>query len=260
MEALLEAALRLTAPLLIAALGELIVQRSGTVNIGIEGTMLTGAFAGFAVAVASGSAWLGVGGAALAGCGVGMLFAHLAVRRGIDQIVVGMAVNLLALGGTGLAARALYAGAPPVAPPLQPWLGHPPFVGLGLLLAVAAGLGLALTRPGLRLPRSASRRGPQTPRGWTWRAPARRRSWSARPSRESPAPALSLALSDTFTEGMTAGRGFIALAIVIFGRWVCGRGHAGGALLRSGDGAAVPAAGPRRERSVPGLPDAPLRP
>ena len=71
MEALLEAALRLAAPLLIAALGELIVERAGGVNIGIEGMMLGGAFAGFATAVATDSAGAGVLAAALAGLAVG---------------------------------------------------------------------------------------------------------------------------------------------------------------------------------------------
>ena len=116
MEALFEAAVRLAAPLLLAALGELLVERSGVVNIGVEGTMLTGAFVGFAVAVATGSAGLGVGAATLAGCAVGALFAFFAIARGTDQIVVGMAINLLALGATGLATRALYAGATPSGP------------------------------------------------------------------------------------------------------------------------------------------------
>ena len=65
MEALLEAALRLAAPLLLAALGELVIERAGLIDIGIEGTMLTGAFAGFVVAVASGSALAGVAAAAV---------------------------------------------------------------------------------------------------------------------------------------------------------------------------------------------------
>ena len=108
MEVLIEATLRLAAPLLLAALGELVVERAGVINIGIEGTMLTGAFAGFAIAAATGSPLAGVGGAALAGAGVGVLFGAFAVLRRVDQIVVGMAVNLLALGATGLGARALY--------------------------------------------------------------------------------------------------------------------------------------------------------
>ena len=234
MEALLEAAVRLTAPLLLAALGELIVERAGVVNIGVEGTMLTGAFVGFAAAVASDSAGLGVAAAALAGCAVSALFAFFAIARGTDQIVVGMAVNLLAVGATGLAARALYAGATPSGPTLPsaaipfagdlPFFGpalftHTPFVYAAFGLALAVGFALTRTRAGLRLravgevARAADAEGVPVARvrvvavvlgsGLMGIAGA----------------ALSLAQSDTFTEGMTAGRGFIALAVVIFGRW-----------------------------------------
>jgi ABC-type uncharacterized transport system permease subunit len=234
MEALLEAAVRLAAPLLLAALGELIVERAGVINIGVEGTMLTGAFVGFAVGVASDSAGLGVAAAAFAGCAVGALFAFFAIARGTDQIVVGMAVNLLAVGATGLAARALYVGATPSGPTLSsaalpfagdlPFLGpalfaHTPFVYAAFGLALVIGFALTRTRPGLRLravgevARAADAEGVPVARvrlvavvlgsGLAGIAGA----------------ALSLAQSDTFTEGMTAGRGFIALAVVIFGRW-----------------------------------------
>ena len=150
MEALLEAALRLAAPLLLAALGELVIERAGLIDIGIEGTMLTGAFAGFVVAVASGSPLAGVAAAACAGVAVGALFAAFAVLGRVDQIVVGTAVNLLALGATGAASRALYGGAPPSAPTLGPlaagplaelpWLGallfaQTAFLHAGLLLS-----------------------------------------------------------------------------------------------------------------------------
>jgi len=241
MEALLEAAVRLAAPLALAALGELVVERAGIVNIGIEGMMLTGAFAGFAVAVATGSPLAGAAAAAAAGAGAGLLFAAFAVVRKADQIVVGMAVNLLALGATGVASRVLYAGAPPAGPllaPLEvpalvelPVLGpalfrQPPFVMAALLVALAVGLALARTRPGLRLravgesARAADAQGVSVDRvratalvvGGLLAGIA--------------GGALTLAQTDTFSEGMTAGRGFIALTCVIVGRW-----HAGGVLL-----------------------------
>ena len=234
MEALIEAALRLAAPLLLAALGELVIERAGLIDIGIEGTMLTGAFAGFVVAVASGSALAGVAAAACAGVAVGGLFAAFTVLGRVDQIVVGTAVNLLALGATGVGSRALYGGAPPSAPTLGPvvqgplgelpWLGallfsQTAFLHAGLLLTLAVGFGLARTLPGLRLravgesARAADAEGVSVPRlrilavliGSSLAGVA--------------GAALSLAQSDSFTEGMTAGRGFIALAIVIFGRW-----------------------------------------
>jgi len=223
MEALLEAALRLATPLLLAALGELLVERAGMVNIGTEGTMLFGAFAGFALAFATGSPALG----ALAGLGVGAAvgaaFAFFSVTRAIDQIVVGTAINLLALGGTGVAARAFYAGGVP---------SGPTFAGLDLLggglsvytplavsLAIAIGIFFARTRPGLRWRAVGESARAADVEG----ARVARLRWVAALSGGALAglagSSLSLVQSNTFTEGMTAGRGFIALAIVIFGRW-----------------------------------------
>jgi simple sugar transport system permease protein len=162
------------------------------------------------------------------------------VRR-TDQIVVGMAVNLLALGATGLGARALYAGAVPSAPRLpvlalpglaelplvgRAFFAQTPFVYTALLLALAIGLFLARSRPGLRLravgesARAADAEGVSVER--TRIAAVLVGSSLAGLA----GAALTLAQSGTFTEGMTAGRGFIALAVVIFGRW-----HAGGCVL-----------------------------
>jgi len=233
MEALVEATLRLAAPLLLAALGELLVQRAGLVNIGIEGTMLFGAFAGFAAAVATGSPAVGVLAGAGAGCAASAVFAWQSVVRRSDQIVVGMAVNLLALGLTGMASRALWAGAPPAAPTvgilalpglaelplLGPLFAQTPFVYAGLALAACAGFFLGHTRAGLRLRAVGESAGAADAEG----VPVLRVRFGAVLVGGALAgvagAALPLALADTFTEGMTSGRGFIALAVVIFGRW-----------------------------------------
>ncbi len=234
MEALLEAAVRLAVPLLLAALGELIIERSGIINIGTEGLMLCGAFGGFAIAVASGSVWLGAAGGGAAAACVGVLFAYFVVVRRADQIVVGTAINLLALGATGLAVRALYPGMAPVSPtfgtvavPLLselPVIGgalfrQTPYVYLCLLITPLLAFALARSRPGLRLravgecARAADAEGVGVSR--TRFAAVLLGSLLAGLA----GSALSLAQSNTFTEGMTAGRGFIALTIVIFGRW-----------------------------------------
>jgi ABC-type uncharacterized transport system permease subunit len=240
-EALLEAAVRLAAPLLIAAAGELVVERAGVVNIGIEGMMLTGAFAAFAVAVATGSPTAGAAAGVLAAATLGALFALATLWGRADQIVAGTAVNLLALGATGLAHRALHGGqvlTAPTAPVLEvPLLAELPFAGaalfrqsafvhLGLALAVAVGFVLARTRPGLALravgesARAADAEGVRVARvRWLavlFGAAAAGLAGSV----------LTLSQANVFTEGMTSGRGFIALAVVIFGRW-----HAGGIAL-----------------------------
>ncbi len=233
MEDLLVATLRLAAPLLFAALGELLVERAGVLNIGIEGMMLVGACSAFAVAVATGSPAAGLTAGAAAGCVLAAVFAFFAVHRGADQIVVGTALNLFAAGATGLLARSLYGGAAPTAPavpafapPLAsvPWVGpvlfaQPAPIAASLLLAVLVALFLSQTRAGLRL-RAV---------GESARA-ADTEAISVAGTRAGAVlvggalagiagAALPLVQSNTFTEGMTAGRGFIALAIVIFGRW-----------------------------------------
>ncbi len=215
MEALLLASLRLAAPLLLAAVGELVVERAGVVNIGIEGMMLTGAFVGFVVGVASGEPALGAAAALGAGAAVGLGFGFFAVVRRADQIVVGLAVNLLALGATGLGTRALYAGAPPSVARLS----ETAFAAGAALLCAAVGVGLARTRIGLRLraagesARAADAEGVDVT---AYRVGALAFGGACAGLGGA---VLSLAETSTFSEGMTAGRGFIALAIVIFGRW-----------------------------------------
>ncbi|MCG8588503.1 MAG: ABC transporter permease [Proteobacteria bacterium] len=232
MEALLEASLRLAAPLLLAALGELIVERSGVVNIGTEGIMLSGAFAGFATGIALGSPAWGVLGAVAGAMSLAAVFAFFVVNRRSDQIVMGMAINLLALGGTGLAARALYEGRVPSGRTLVDWgfgqdvpvlgtlvFGQSPFVAAALAGALLLAFGLARTRAGLRLravgesARSADAEGLSVVR-IRWLAILCGGALAGLGG-----AALTLAQSNTFSEGMTAGRGFMALAVVIFGRW-----------------------------------------
>jgi simple sugar transport system permease protein len=149
--------------------------------------------------------------------------------------VVGTAQNLLALGATALAARALWSGAPPPAPTVGPLFSGPaaelpylgpvllrqtPFVWAGLALAGVVGLWLSRTRAGLRLravgesARAADAEGVSVA-GTRFAAAVFGASLAGIAG-----AALSLAHADTFTEGMTAGRGFIALAVVIFGRWL----------------------------------------
>lgn len=234
MEALIEAAVRLALPLLLAALGELIVEKGGVINIGTEGMMLCGAFAGFAVGVATGSAPAGLLGATVAAAGLGAVFAYFAVVRRSDQIVVGTAINLLALGLTGLLARAFYGGAIPTGPTLAtlsvpglsaiPWIGPALFqqnalVYLAVVSTAALAFTFARTRPGLVVravgesARAADSQGVDVVRTRIGVVVAGSVLAGLAGS------ALSLSQSNTFTEGMTAGRGFIALTIVIFGRW-----------------------------------------
>lgn len=237
MDAVLEAALRLAAPLLLAALGELLVERAGVVNVGIEGMMLAGAFAAFAAAVATGSPAAGVAaGVAAASC-LGLVFAFFAVVRRSDQIVVGTAVNLLALGATGLALRALFPGEVPAAPTIAPLavpgladlpiLGpaifrQTPFVPAGFVLAGAVAFGLARTRIGLRLRAVGEAARAADAEGVPVTAVRVLAVLAGAALAGLAGAMLPLAQSNTFSEGMTAGRGFIALAIVIFGRWSAG--------------------------------------
>ncbi len=239
----LAASVRLGTPLLLAALGELVVQRSGVLNIGLEGLMLVAAFTGVAtadVALAGGCSnstalALGTGAALAAGLIYSAGFAVTAVLCRWDQIVCGMALNLAAIGLTGTLHRGLFLDRgellsvetfEPIALPLLsdiPILGRLFEQSLPVYIAYLAvplvTLLLYRSRWGLTV-RAAG----DNPRA----VDASGRSVAA--VRCSAilfgglfgglaGATLTLADASSFAGNMTAGRGFIALAVVIFGRW-----------------------------------------
>ena len=229
---LVAATVGLATPLLLAALGELIGERAGILNVGIEGLVLTGAFAGMLGSYASGSPTIGM----LAACGAALtlaaLFAVWVVILDVDQVIAGVAINLLALGGTGVLYRAVFGKtgsaltvasfAPlPIAPAvaaLAP-LRQPVPVYVALALVPGVWFFLARTRLGLRL--RAVGEAPQAAESVGVDVNATRIGAVLVAGLFAGAAGgyLSLAYSNTFVEGMSAGRGFIALAIVVFGRW-----------------------------------------
>ncbi len=106
---LLAGMIRIVTPILLAALGEVVTERAGILNLGLEGMVLSGAFAGFMVASLSGSLWLGVLGAAAGGAILGLLVAFFAVTLKIDQVVSGLALNLFCSGITYYLYRVMFA-------------------------------------------------------------------------------------------------------------------------------------------------------
>jgi len=214
-------------PLVLAATGELVVERAGLINIGIEGTMLAGAFAGVAAAWWSGSAFAGALLAAIAGAGIGLIFALWTVAGRRDQIVTGLGVNLLAAGLTGVAVQRLTARCAAQGMAFSPpglWDAAPFDVVmlLAVALAILTHMVLFHTRPGLTLravgenPAAADAAGVRV-------GVVRAAAATAGCAMVGLAGAyLSLGLTRNFQEQMTGGRGFLALALVIVGRWTPG--------------------------------------
>ena len=203
-------------PLLLAVEGELVVERSGIINLGIEGMMVTAAMTSVLAAQLTKSALLGFAGGIAGALVIGMLFGLFAIVAKADQIVTGTAINLLALGATGLIYReksALFSVA-------VPRVDGPAAV---IFAWVAAPLALSLiiwnTTFGLRLRACGENPGAVRSTG----ASVARYRWAALAIESIlcgvAGAYLALALSSGFAENMTAGRGFIALSIVIFGRW-----------------------------------------
>ena len=233
---LLFTGVRLAVPLLLAALGETVAEKAGVINVGMEGMMLAGALAGFAASFAAHSPWAGAGAAALAGVTLAALFAALTVGLGADQVVVGTAVNILALGLTGVFFRAEPqlngATAASFAPLSLPFFHHSAGAAVIAALFEQNALGwlawvlvpllwllLFRTRWGLRLRATGER--PSAADGAGVRvARVRIAATLVGGALAGLAGAyLSLGYTVGFGENMTAGRGFIALAVVILGRW-----------------------------------------
>jgi ABC-type uncharacterized transport system permease subunit len=223
-------------PLTFAAIGGMFSERSGVVNIALEGMMLIGAFFGIYGADKTGSWFLGILIAMLAGGLVALVHAFFAVHLRADQIVGGMAINFLALGITGYFFFQLYHGAniPPNIPRIPnvsiPWVKDQGFIGpaigdLNLLIWVAIALVpisyivMFKTPIGLRIracgehPRAADTVGINV-------YAVRYASVVTSGMLAAVGGAfLSVGFVGTFNENMTAGRGFIALAALIFGNW-----------------------------------------
>ena len=234
--AVLASTLRNATPLIFAALGGMFSERSGVVNIGLEGLMLISAFAGAAGAFYSGSALVGLVTALGAGLLFALIHAVMCVTFEADQIISGTAINLLALGGTGFLMVVLFGSGgttPRVAsfePVRIPGLADIPVVGSALfeqsLLVYLMYLLVPLTffvvfrTPfGLRL--RASGEVPEAVET-AGVSVTRMRYYGVALSGLLAALGgvyLSMSLLSAFTENMTTGRGFIALAALIFGRW-----------------------------------------
>jgi simple sugar transport system permease protein len=229
---LVASALALGTPLLLAALGELVSERAGILNIGVEGLMLTGAFAGFLGCWVTGSPLAGMVAAGVAAMLLGLVLAFWVVGLDADQVVAGAALNILALGLTGVAYRAVFGvtGAALTVPTFEPiaiggdvpWLAplrQPLPVYAALALVPLVWVVLARTRLGLAL--RAVGESPEAAASLGIPVAAMRVGALAVAAFFAGLGGgyLSLAYSNTFVEGMSAGRGFIALAIVVFGRW-----------------------------------------
>ena len=227
---LLESTIRVSTPLVLAALGGLFSERSGVINIALEGKMLAGAFTAAAVTytvdkrlgMGTASPWIGLLAGMVAGLFIAAIYAVSCIRFKADQVVSGAAINILMLGVPGFLSGALFlsSGSTPQIPkdnllPQSPW-----FVAVVILILVAVIWYVLYKTPfGLRLrsvgenPEAADAAGVSVSRirySGVLLAGILAGLGGAY---------LSIGQSSLFTRNMTAGRGFIALAALIFGKW-----------------------------------------
>jgi len=243
----LAAALRIATPLIFATLGEMISERSGVLNLGIEGIMLISAMAGFSVAYGTGSPWLGVLAAAAVGAILGLLHAVLTVALGLSQHVAGIGLTLFATGLAYYFYRLMFGqqATPPSIKSFEtvpiPFLADLPVLGPVLfnqfalvyaaILAVPTAAYILYRTPwGLSLrmvgenPRAADSAGVNV-------VAMRFQAVILGGALMGVAGAfLSMAQFNAFTFGVVSGRGWVAIALVVFGRWDPWR-CAGAALL-----------------------------
>lgn len=231
----LQASVRSATPLAYAALGELVTERSGVINIGLEGAIIAGAFGALVSAGVGGVAASFVG-AAAAGAAVAAVFALFVVTLRADQIITGMAISMLGLGLTATLYTALYGSGgaaldtPTIGPRALPGLHAIPLLGPALfdqpvgtyaLYVLAPLLAWWLYRSQAGLALRAVGEYPEAARG-AGISPERVRWWAilfGGAMGGLGGGTLVLAQVGTFTEHMSAGRGFIAIAIVVLGRW-----------------------------------------
>ncbi|MCA9590919.1 MAG: ABC transporter permease [Myxococcales bacterium] len=228
--AMLAQTVRMVVPYACAAVGGVLSERSGVVNIALEGTLLASALAGVAVDVATGSPWAGLVAGAACGAIVGALHAALVVRGRVDAIVSGIALNLVCAGGTRFTLRALY-GSSSNSPTIHGFRWGSgglwstlvdPCVLLALGAAALVTWGLTRTRRGLQV--RAAGEDPAAARAVGIDVEATRLGAVALGGAITGLGGVALAFDlHQFQAGMSGGRGFIALAAVVVSGWRPGR-------------------------------------
>lgn len=230
----LAAVLRLWTPLGLAALGGVVSERAGIVNLALEAKLLAGAYTAIAVTVKTGQAWLGLVAGALAGAVVGLVHVSLVLFARVPAVLSGVGLNLGLLGLTTFLLRLHGEGGLASTHRLPAEAGIP----LALLLVVLMAFILAQTALGLRLRACGEK--PEAVRA-AGVSPERLRLGAVTVAgglAGTGGALLALMGLGEFTENMTSGRGYIALAAVILGRW-SPLGAAGAALLFAGGDALV---------------------
>jgi simple sugar transport system permease protein len=232
----LAAGLRLSGPVLLAALGETFAERSGVLNVGIEGTILLGALAGFLTAYATGMVWISLLAAMLTGVIFNLFLAWMYVTVRASQVVVGLVFNVMALGvAATVYRRALGESSGPQSvamfPPLHiPWLSDLPLLGpvlfgqtillyLTLGLVVLAHFVLFHTSFGLALRAAGENPSAADAAGVSVSRMRYIGTLIGGAAAGMAGAYLVLAQIGLFRESIVSGQGFIALGIVIFGRW-----------------------------------------
>lgn len=241
------AVLRIATPLILATIGEMFAERGGVLNLGIEGTMLLSAMTGFSAAYFTGSLWLGLAAAAATGVALGALMGLLTVTLGLSQHVSGIGVTLLASGLAFFFYRLIF-GQPSVPPSVVafqpvpiPLLSEIPGLGpvlfnqvalvyMALLLVPLAALLLYRTPWGLNLRTAGENPHAAASAGISVAALRYQALLLAGALMGLAGAFLSIAQFNAFTFGVISGRGWVCIALVVFGQWSPWR-SALGALL-----------------------------
>ena len=242
-EAILLTVITASTPLVIAAMGELVTERSGVLNLGVEGMMIIGAVCAFAVAQMSGSPLIGVGAGILAGAVFSLLFAFLTLTLVANQVATGLALTILGLGVSGMLGES-FVGVPGVKlqPIAIPLLADIPFLGpllfrqdlifyLSILLVVGVNWFLFRTRSGLKLRAIGDNHGSAHTLGIHVIRTRYLAVLFGGACAGLAGAQLSLVYTPQWVENMAAGRGWIALALVVFASWRPWRVLAGGYLF-----------------------------
>jgi len=237
------AAVQAGTPILLATLGEILTERSGILNLGVEGMMLVGAMTGFAVTLYTGSPVLGALAAAPAAGLMALVHAFLTVSLQANQVVSGLGLTMFGIGLSGFFGADLVGKKGAGFAPLKiPVLGDLPFIGpvlfqqdalvyLALLLVPLTWYYLFKTRPGLTL--RACGENPSAADAWGESVAATRylHVMAGGLLAGLGGAYLSLGATHMWVENMVAGRGWIALALVIFGFWHPAKAAAGAFLF-----------------------------